>query len=376
MKNQLKIVKRGRVFRGGDASAQSATFPSICILPGGRWLCSFRVAPEKVSCAGERVFVNWSDDEGATWTSAHAPFVPPVSGGKPGNFRLGACSSLRGDDVVIALAWVDQSRPERPLFDAETNSLLDMKLFFARSRNGGETWSGCEPIPGVPSTASTPLTGPILVLKDGTWICQYETNKPYDVEGEWIHTSRLLFSRDEGKTWGDPVIITDSEDGIFLWDQRPSLRLDGSMTNVFWTYDNINSKYLNIHSAHSADGGRSWSKPRDTGVPGQPAAVVSLDGGRDVLVFVERGKVPELKARVSLDGGVRWPAESERLLAASQSRNATLDKDGMGDAWEEMFAFSMGLPATARCQNGDMVVVYYSGEHPDQTSIEWIRFGF
>jgi len=372
----LRIRQRGTLFRGHDASTQSAAFPAICVLPSGRWLCSFRVAPEKVNCVGERVFLSWSDDEGATWTPAQAPFTPPVFNGKPGNYRIGLCTPLGADNVAAVLAWVDQSRPERPFFDAETNSLLDMKMVIARSCDGGATWTGSTFIPSIPSDASTPLTGPILLLGDGSWICQYETNKPYDVKGDWVHTSRLLFSRDKGKSWGDPVIITDSKKGIFLWDQRPSLRPDGSLQNVFWTYDNRKSTYLNIHASRSQDGGHSWSKPSDTGVPGQPAAIVSLDDGCDVLVFVERDTVPALKARLSTDGGVTWPAESEILLASAQSCNTTLSKDGMGDAWEEMGAFSMGLPATAQCQNGDLLVVYYCGENSDQTSIEWIRLGF
>jgi len=372
---QLKIRDRGTVFRGEDVSTRSATFPSICVLSDGRWLCSLRVAPDKVRCAGERVFLTWSDDQGATWSPAIAPFVPPVIDGRPGNFRVGPCSSLPGGGVVVALAWVDQSRPERPLFDDATSSLLDMKMFIARSHDRGETWSGCEQIPRVPSDASTPLTGGILPLADGIWICPYETNKPYDREGEWIHTSRLLFSRDEGRSWADPVIVTDSEKGIFFWDQRLSLRPDGSLMNVFWTYDNTNNRYINIHAACSEDGGRSWSAPWDIGVPGQPAAISSVPGGPDVLVFVDRSGIPELKARLSVDEGKSWPVDQELLLASAQTRKQTIEKGRMADAWTEMSAFSMGLPGTALCSGGDVLVVYYSGETAERTSIHWIRLG-
>jgi len=45
----------------------------------------------------------------------------------------------------------------------------------------------------------------------------------------------------------------------------------------------------------------------------------------------------------------------------------------MQDAWAEMGAFSPGLPATAGLPNGDVLVVYYRGEHTDHTNIEWVR---
>jgi hypothetical protein len=38
-----------------------------------------------------------------------------------------------------------------------------------------------------------------------------------------------------------------------------------------------------------------------------------------------------------------------------------------------MAKFSVGLPATSLTRRGDVVVVYYTGPHFDETSIRWMR---
>lgn len=364
----LEITDRGSVF---CPEQEGATFPFLCILPGGRWLCAFRLAPKKESCVGQRVLLTWSDDEGTTWSPPWSPWTPPVITGRAGNFRIAACTALGGDEVVAVLAWVDQSRPEREFFDPTTNSLLDMRMFLSRSKDGGKTWSPPQPLNSAPLVDSTPITGPLLVLPDGTWVCQYETNKPYDTLGEWVHKSCFIFSEDEGRTWRDPVAITNSTGGVFLWDQRPGLMPDGSVLDFFWTFDDNAKRYLNIHASRSDDGGHTWSATQDTGVPGQPAQPVTFGDGLLAMVYVDRTGPPQIKARLSADGGMLW--ENEVVLAASAPVSQTRNKKGMGEAWDEMAAFSLGLPCTASCANGDIAVVYYSGSDADHTAIEWVR---
>ena len=45
----------------------------------------------------------------------------------------------------------------------------------------------------------------------------------------------------------------------------------------------------------------------------------------------------------------------------------------MQDAWAEMSAFSIGLPDAVALPDGDVLTVYYSGDHPDQTDVLWSR---
>ena len=70
----MRIADRGTVFRdhpGGEQ--QSAAFPGVAVLPGGRWFCSFRTAQRKDDSGG-RWCITWSDDEGKTWSQPTEPF--------------------------------------------------------------------------------------------------------------------------------------------------------------------------------------------------------------------------------------------------------------------------------------------------------------
>jgi len=272
---------------------------------------------------------------------------------------------------------VDYSQPDLPFFNEQTEGLLDSRIFLAESRDRGVTWSEPALVDTSPFNVPTPITGPALVLPDGRWACQFELNKPYYDTSVWRHSSVLIFSSDEGKTWPAYTIASnDPANRIFYWDQRPGVLDDGTIFDLFWTYDNQAAVYLNIHARESRDGGRSWSELWDTGVPGQPAPPVDLKDGRIAMVYVDRTGSPVVKARVSGDRGRSWPAETESVVYQRQADSQTRQKGAMADAWAEMAKFSVGLPATAALPDGDVLVVYYAGPETDLTDVEWVRLSF
>jgi hypothetical protein len=367
----MKIVARGSVVHPEAAGDhQSSTFPYLCVLPEGRWLCSFRAGPAKLPMPGQHIRVTWSDDEGKTWTPPARPFPAPPHDDRPGIFRAGPLTALGGRRVLAALSWVDHTHPDLDFFNEQTMGLLDTRICFSFSEDGGETWSSPTFMDTTPFHVPTPLTGPLLLLPDSRWACQIELNKPYYDTSPWRHRSVLMFSRDEGKTWPEHA-YTSPEGNVFYWDQRPALLADGRLLNVFWTFDTATNVYLNIHAARSDDG-RTWTAPWDVGVPGQPAPPVSLPDGRIAMVYVDRTAQPIIKLRVSSDGAKTFPAATELLLYCFDG-SQTWRKGSMQDTWAEMGAFSVGLPSTALLPDGDILVVYYAGPHTDHTDIEWVR---
>jgi hypothetical protein len=294
--------------------------------------------------------------------------------GKPGLFRGGHLTALGGPQVLATLCWVDHSDPSLPYFNEETEGLLDTRIFLAKSEDDGATWSEPRMMDTSPFGNQTPITGPALLLANGDWACQFELNKPYYDTSVWRHSSVLMFSKDEGKSWPEHVIASnDPENRIFYWDQRPGVLADGTLLDLFWTYDNPLASYLNIHARKSLDNGRTWSAMWDTGVPGQPAPPVSLPDGCIAMVYVDRTGAPLIKLRLSEDGGTTWPDETESVLYGDEEHVQTCRKGSMQDAWAEMGKFSVGLPATALLKNGDLLVVYYAGPETDQTDIRWVR---
>ena len=371
----MRIVDHGIVFRSVPGTdRQSCAFPQVAVLPGGRWLCGCRAACDKGSKKGQHVLLSVSDDEGRNWSPAAAPFTPPPLDGKTGQFRVLALTALGGGRVLATLYWVDHANPELPFFNEKTEGLLDSRIMLAESADGGRTWTSPALMDTTPFDVPTPITGPVLRLPDGEWVCQFELNKTYYDATPWVHSSILMFSRDEGRTWPRHAVVS-RDPHIFYWDQRPQVMADGRILDLFWTYDNPAAKYLNIHARESADGGRTWSAMWDTGVPGQPAQAVCLRDGRLAMVYVDRTGATAIRCRLSTDGGRSWPESTVLSIYESRQAGQTVTKSGMTDAWSEMGKFSVGLPATAALPAGDILVVYYAGPSTDHTDVMWARIG-
>ncbi|MBI2433470.1 MAG: exo-alpha-sialidase, partial [Candidatus Hydrogenedentes bacterium] len=344
-----------------------------CITPSGRWLCAFRGARDKRSNAGQRTLLTWSDDAGRTWCDPFSPVAAPQFGGLPGTLRCGGVLSLGEDRLLATLAWVDDSHPDLPYFNEKTEGLLDTRIVHALSEDRGATWSAPWVMDTAPFAPPTPTTGPSLRLPSGEIMCQFELNKPYIDPVPWRHASVLMFSPDEGKTWPRyAVSAQDPEHRVFYWDQRPSLLPDGRLFVVFWTFDRASSQYLNIHARESRDGGRTWSALWDTGVPGQPGPVFALVDGSLAMPVMDRTTTPRLVLRGSTDGGVTWDTEELLVHQAEQTTRKAADAS-MQEAWNEMYAFALGLPHTAPLPGGGALLVYYAGKTTDETGIHWAR---
>ena len=369
------VESSGTIFNGGAGSpAASATFPLACVTRSGRWLCAFRGAPAKLPHAGQQVLLTWSDDCGATWREPFTPFAPPPLDGKPGLFRFGGITRLKGGHLLAAINWVDFSDPEAPYFNEETEGLLDTRIFLSDSEDDGASWSEPRLMETAPFNVPTPLTGSILRLPSGALACPIELNKPYTDSAPWHHASVLLFSNDGGATWPSHSIVTrDPENRIFYWDQRASVLPDGLLFDAFWTFDRSRAEYLNIRTCHSRDEGRGWSPLRDSGVAGQPGPVFVLEDGELAMPVVDRSGPPKITVRRSEDGGETWPEEDMIVVYDSAGPSQTEAKSSMQDAWAEMYAFSVGLPNVASLPGGGAVLVYYAGPETNSTGIHWAK---
>ena len=369
------IIGRGVVFAGAAGGEHSsANFPSVCALAGGRWLCGFRAVARKADVFPQHFLLTQSDDAGRRWSRPVEPFAAPKVDGKPGTFRSGALTALGGSQAQAVLYWVDCSDPARPFFNERTEGLLDSLIFLSRSNDNGATWTPPQRVNTAPFNMPTPITGPLLLMRNGEWALQFETNKSYDDPSPWVHASVLMFSRDGGLSWPEHVKVSEDPEGrFFYWDQRPTVLADGSLLDVFWTFDRRKSAYLNLHARTSLDHGRTWSPIRDIGVPGQAGTPVPLADGRIVLPYMDRTGVPMLKVRVSADGGRSWSDSTEAVLDDSIRHSQQRERTTMQETWSDMDKFSIGLPTGIALADGSVLLVYYGGPEADCSGIHWIR---
>jgi len=371
-------MQHGTIVRSPlDGSLHSCCIPRVEVLDSGRWIVGFRASTAKQNEVQQRVYVTWSDDHGQNWSKPVSQFNPPMIKNRPGRFRAVAFENLQENQLLATLLWQDMGNPELPFFNPKTEGVQDMRIFFSISADNGSTWSalqrvverGYEHVP-------VSITGPILLLPDGTWLSQFETNKPYNDDNPWQQAAVAGRSSDHGQSWSPAVVVAhDPANRMMYWDQRPQVMEDGSLLNLFWTLDKGIGSYINIHAVRSSDGGRTWSAPFDTGVPGQPAPPVDLGDGRVAMVYVDRQGPPKIKIRLSENSGRTFPAGTEALIHERASGMQTIRKTPgtSADAWAEMEAFSLGLPDAVRLPDNTILVVYYSGTDRDHTDLRWAR---
>jgi len=366
----MKIIKRCAIPSfPKEAIYASKTFPTMEVLPSGRWLAGCKVADKKTDGLHKQVLLTWSDDRGDTWVPAFEPVVLPdidgVIGQGIGHYFL----ALGGKSVLMMINWVDASRPDLPFYDPADESLKDTRIFYSFSEDEGESWTSPLLMDTTSMGGPVPLTGPPILLGDGSILCQFEINKYKGDPNPWIHRSAMIRSVDGGKTWVDPVLVTNYPD-MYYWDQRPNVLQDGrTIVNYFWTLDGKKNEYLNIHESISSDGGRSWEPPVDTGIFGQPGRPVHLQDGRIACISIDRTSVPVITLHVKRGLGEPFGENFEIYTASLPKQDSRYIS--MNDAWEEMAKFSIGHPNLLYLGGNEVLAYFYGGDHHDHTEISY-----
>lgn len=367
----MKIISRGIITKPILDTFNSITFPFILKLPSGRWLATMKASKKKGDCDFMHAVICWSDDEGASWSVPFEPVILPPINGVMGQSRTAYLVSLGGTKVLMVLNWVDCTDTSQPYYDPENETLKDTRIFYCFSDDDGASWSipHLMTIDGI--DAPVPLTGPPLLLKNGTIICQFEINKAVGDTSEWVHRSAFVFSYDGGNIWKDPVMVT-KERNMYYWDQRPLVLADGlSVIDFFWTLDGTTNQYKNIHVRQSEDGGRTWGDIRDTGVYGQPGQPIILDDGRIMTIDIDRSVKPIVTIRLGAGAG----NDCEISLVVYETDLAKQDSKviTMNEAWAEMVQFSVGHPGLLNLGNNEILAYYYTGSDPDRTNIAFVK---
>ena len=368
----MKVLEHGIVYSGADTPKYSScSFPSICQLHDGTLLASFKGAAQKIPCNhtdhGVTVI---SRDNGKTWSEPMEFFAPPVVDGKPTTIRTLYFVEVKPGDLLAVCNAVDGTMEDLPYYNEETEGLKETYIFFSHSHDGGKTWDDLKRIQVQTFyDLPLPLTGAPLLTKDGRVGIQFEVNKHYYETEYWIHHSAVVWSADGGYTWGDEVVITDCPT-IYYWDQRISCLDDGTVADIFWTFDRNKGDYINIHLCKSCDGGRSFSDLIDTGLVGQPGNVISGKDGRMLAIYINRDAAPVIRLAESADSGNTW---ADVLTVFDFGANTKGKQNaGMNDVWSEMGNFNIGHPFMTRLQDGRIMAYFYSGPSTHRTDFHYV----
>jgi hypothetical protein len=176
-----------------------------------------------------------------------------------------------------------------------------------------------------------------------------------------------LLSHDRGATWPEWITVVDQYDqGVVSWEQGLTQLADGRLLAVVWCFNEKTGRSLPNRFALSADGKR-FSAPRENGLQGETAKLLTLDDGR-VLCLYRRTDKPGLWASLVRIQGDDWVNLAEMAVW----RGPASGMKGQGAAGDELSALKFGFPSMVQLPDGDVLAVFWCMEECLHV-IRWAR---
>ncbi|MFO0992525.1 MAG: sialidase family protein [Hyphomicrobiales bacterium] len=157
-------------------------------------------------------------------------------------------------------------------------------------------------------------------------------------------------SENGGMSWSRPDLVAAGSDHEF---EEPAIIRCRSGKLLAVLRDNA-TRFL--HQVESADGGLTWTAPRQLDIGGYPAHLLTLDDGRVLMTYGWRKPDFGIRAVISPDEGRTWQmAETIRIRGGMPNKN-------------------LGYPATIPAGDGAYFTVYYGEDEAGCTCIMATRW--
>jgi hypothetical protein len=257
----------------------------------------------------------------------------------------GICKTKGGDLLVVYRDGLTHA----------SGKAEDGRIMAVRSTDGGATWS--KPAVVVDDPKYDDRNAAVSCMKDGT-LCVVFDKYLAGAGGNRHHFAWLTMSKDDGKTWSEPIKVSKTENvhtrsraldlgngkwlipysestnspsaasfvALFDPESKESEEIAitprgnrplADETSVVQAADGrliglIRSNWdPELFQVESTDGGKTWSDARPSGIPSQftPCEIIQLNDGRLVTAFSFRERRDE-RLVVSRDGGKTWDVEN------------------------------------------------------------------
>lgn len=276
------------------ASTGNSSGPTVIVGLDGRLFAAW--SDGRAGPADYRIYFASSLDGGATWTTPNVRLGDDLAG----SYQQSPSIAVNSTGVLFA-TWSDSRNDNGD-------------IYFARSQDGGVTWS----TPNVrvnKDIGAAPQHMPRIAVDDGTNIFVTWTDERGGQQDIYVGKSS-----DGGMTWTETEIIVESAN-YGQWMSSVAVDSAGDVWVVWSDSRNGNS---NIYAAKSTDGGLSWSNPniRITSVPAeqhQPAIASDLSRTIYVAWHDYRNGEPDVYLTSSTDGGGTWMSPYVRVSTESES---------------------------------------------------------
>ena len=185
----------------------------------------------------------------------------------------------------------------------------DINIVIRRSLDNGLTWSKIEPVVDYPVGESA--SDPSLILDSKTNTIFLFFNYMNHVNEKGIYYLKYVSSTDNGKTWSDPVDITNQiskdswkNDFKFITSGRGIQTKDGTLLHCLVNLSK------GTHVFGSRDNGKTWFITNSPVSPGDESKIVELSDGS----WMVNSRVNNLGFRyshISQDFGNTWISKTE-----------------------------------------------------------------
>lgn len=321
---------------GLDAAAYHG-WPTLLRRNNGALLLVYSGGREGHVCPFGRVELLRSHDDGRTWTWPQTIFDGPLDDRdagltetRAGTLVMSSFTSLAYEPLLDdSQAWPDEKRARWQaahdrLSPAERKAGLG--CWTLRSTDGGNTWSA-----PVDSLVNSPH-GPTQ-LADGRLL--------YVGKTLWRSPERIgaCESIDDGRTWRWLAEIpTRAGDTVDEYHELHAVEAaDGRIVATIRNHNAANRD--ETLQTESSDGGRTWSKPRASGVWGYPAHLLRLRDDRLLMSVGHRRAPLGNQATLSSDHGRTWSAP------------LVISGDGAGG--------DLGYPSSVELADGALLTAWY-----------------
>jgi hypothetical protein len=225
--------------------------------------------------------------------------------------------------------------------------------------------------------------GPPVWLGGQAWLLPMERHHRGDRVG-WLqkYHAFVIFSQDDGRSWGDPTPILNSEDGRkAYYDQRiVPVDQNSRLLSVAWVHDVIDDRTVNAQAAHSTDAGRNWTEPRDTGLLGGPVNGVCLSDGRVLAAYNRRTPPAGIFLAISEDSGLTWQTDRQVVAWDEAQRRVTgqiINTDAniqtTDPLWDTMWGWTFGSPTPVRAPDGSVYITFHAAGFDGIRAARWLR---
>ena len=359
----IKILDSGIVYRNPKPFLRSihAWHPSLAVNSKGELFATFDLG-EAIESLNYRTYGARSTDGGATWSDPKPILEDQTERRSTHSVRVGSVSD---GSLVCFGARFYRDNPEEGLVNRANMGYVPIDLLLLRSQDFGNTWTK-------PQVIQTPFVGPsfevchaVVELKDGRWLIPTSTWRGWNGESPNGMVAIALVSHDRGKTWPDVLHVFNQHDhGIFSWEQGLTQLNDGRLLSTVWCFDEKAGKSLpNVYAI--SDDGKTFSPPRENGLIGETAKLITLPDGRVLCLYRRRDQPGLWAATVAIEGDKWNTLEQVPIWQGTASGMFGVNKSA-----DELSALKFGYPIPVLMPNGDIVFVHWCVEE----SIHIIRW--